>query len=153
MSAKYDDIDVRIVKELQDDGRRPVRLIARNLNMPEATIRLRLRRLQDQGLLNILAYADPIRFGHSKPGLVLARTRPRDHDTIVETLHSWSEVAYLSTMIGGFDLCIQVLVADDAGLLAITRRIRNLKGIEAVQIFPELEVHKLFWRLSETPLG
>jgi Lrp/AsnC family transcriptional regulator, regulator for asnA, asnC and gidA len=58
-TSTMDALDFGIVRELQDDGRRAFREIARNLSVPEATVRTRVKRLQDQGVLQILAFTDP----------------------------------------------------------------------------------------------
>lgn len=54
-----DDVDEAILRELQVDGRRAYREIARTVGVSEGTVRTRVKRLREAGLLRILAFVDP----------------------------------------------------------------------------------------------
>lgn len=54
---QLDDLDRGIISQLQQDGRRPFRAIARALGVAEGTVRYRAGRLQEEGMLRILALA------------------------------------------------------------------------------------------------
>src|SRR5258706_893140 len=56
-----DEIDRRVIKILQDDGRRPNTEIARELHVSETTIRKRVSQLVSRGLINIVAASPPRR--------------------------------------------------------------------------------------------
>ena len=94
-----------------------------------------------------MAFANPAGFGQIKPALLLAVVGPSYHDEVVSALESWPEVVYLSTMLGEFDLCIQIYAEDDAELLKLTQGVRVLPGVESVKVMLEIDVHKLHWRL------
>src|SRR3954451_24429677 len=91
-----DDVDRSLVAQLQQDGRRPYREMARTLGVSEGKVRWRVRRLLDSGALRIAAIADPFRLGYKVQAFVLLRVSPGDHQRIVETLATWPEVVYLS---------------------------------------------------------
>lgn len=138
-----DPLDFQIVRELQEDGRRAFREIARNVDVPEATVRTRVKRLQEQGILRILAFTNPSKLGHAKLALLFVEVDPNDHDRAVDNLGRWSEVSYLSTVLGDADLCVQVLCRDDEDLFALQQRIRALPGVRAVRTMHEVKVHKI----------
>ena len=138
-----DPLDFQIVRELQEDGRRAFREIARNVDVPEATVRTRVKRLQEQGILQILAFTNPSKLGHAKLALLFVEVDPNDHDRAVDNLGRWSEVSYLSTVLGDADLCVQVLCRDDEDLFALQQRIRALPGVRAVRTMHEVKVHKI----------
>ncbi|NIE63529.1 Lrp/AsnC family transcriptional regulator [Burkholderia sp. Ax-1719] len=142
-----DTLDYQIVRELQEDGRRAFREIARNVNVPEATVRTRVKRLQDLGILQILAFTNPSKLGQAKLALLFVEVDPQDHDRTVDNLGRWSEVSYLSTTLGGADLCVQVLCRDDEGLFALQQRIRALPGVREVRMMHEVKVHKIRFTL------
>ena len=98
-----------------------MREIAKNIGSPEATVRLRLRKLQEAGV-RIMAFANPAGFGQIRPALLLAVVDPSFHDQIVSSLEQWEEVVYLSTMLGEFDLSIQVYTEDEAELFNSRKR-------------------------------
>ncbi|BAN48368.1 Lrp/AsnC family transcriptional regulator [Metapseudomonas resinovorans] len=138
-----DPLDYEIVRELQEDGRRAFREVARNLSVPEATVRTRVKRLQDQGILQILAFTNPSKLGQAKLALFFVSVAPQDHDRVVDTLGRWSEVSYLSTTLGSADVCVQVLCRDDESLWALQQKVRSLPGVEEVRVMQEVKVHKI----------
>ncbi|MEA2381089.1 MAG: Lrp/AsnC family transcriptional regulator, regulator for asnA, asnC and gidA [Solirubrobacteraceae bacterium] len=141
--GQLDATDRAILGELQEDGRRPFREIARNIGVSERTIRARVRALHDAGALRILAFVDPSRFGHSVLALVFLRVRIDAHDAIVEELTSWPEVSYVSSLMGRHDLCVQVIARDVEGLWdLVNHRLRGLDGVTGTETLMEMAVHK-----------
>ena len=67
MQTEFDATDHAILRELQEDGRRSFRAIARRVGVSEGTVRTRVRRIEDAGP-SILAFVDPSRLGHSVAG-------------------------------------------------------------------------------------
>ena len=62
-SRTLDALDRSILAALQLDGRRPFRVIARDLDVSEGTVRTRVRKLEESGVLRILAFVDPLKLG------------------------------------------------------------------------------------------
>jgi Lrp/AsnC family transcriptional regulator for asnA, asnC and gidA len=58
-----DDADRRIVVALSRDGRRPYRDIARELGISEGTVRARMTRLLDEGLMRVTVVGSPLALG------------------------------------------------------------------------------------------
>lgn len=142
-SMRIDELDYEIIRELQADGRRPLREIARNLGIAEATVRLRLKRLQDEEIIRVIAFLDPTKLGPSLMALLFIKVVPGRHEAIVRTLEEWSEVCYLSTTIGEVDICGQALCADQTSLWELVQKMRELDGVSEVRILNEIEVHKI----------
>jgi Lrp/AsnC family transcriptional regulator for asnA, asnC and gidA len=145
-----DDIDRGILGELQDDGRRPFREIARNLGISERTVRGRVRRMQDVNLLRFLAFIDPRQLEDSVLALLLLRVEAGAHDRIVETLSSWNEVSYVSTLMGRADIYAQVICRgnDDLWQL-VSQRVRGLAGVLETETMMEMQVHKFVYAYPE----
>ena len=145
--SSLDALDYGIVRELQEDGRRAFREVARNLDVPEATIRARVKRLQEMGTLQILAFIDPSKLGYAKLALLFVNVIPQEHERVVDTLGRWSEVSYLSTTLGNADVCAQVLCRDEQSLWALQQNVRALPGVLEVRTTQEVEVHKIRFTL------
>ena len=142
-----DHLDREILRNLQEDGRRAFREIARSLGVSEATVRTRFRRLQDSGILRILAFADPFRLGGSVLALVLLRVQADAHERIVETLAAWPEVTYVSTLMGRADVYVQVICRDNEALWRlVTERLRTLEGVVETETLIEMKVHKFAYQ-------
>jgi Lrp/AsnC family transcriptional regulator for asnA, asnC and gidA len=145
--AALDDVDRAIVRELQEDGRRPFREIARNLDLSERTIRTRVRNMQDDGVLRILAFADPYRVGHSVLAMALLRVETRAHDQIVQTLTGWPEVTYISTLLGRSDIYVQLVCSNNDELWRLVNQgLRALDGVLDTETSIEVKVHKFVYR-------
>jgi Lrp/AsnC family transcriptional regulator for asnA, asnC and gidA len=139
-----DPTDEAIVAQLQEDGRRPSRTIARSLGISEPTLRWRLRRLLESGVLRIAAIADPFRLGYSVQAAILLRVAPGSLGRVVEELATWPEVMYVSSCTGRVDVYAQVVCRDQQDLwqlLAI--RLPAVGGIVETETLIELKVHKL----------
>jgi len=151
-SNKIDDLDRSIIRELQSDGRRSLREVARNIGIAEATVRLRLKRLQDEGILQVVAFADPTKLGPSYMALLFLSVEPKRHDEVIRTLGEWTEVSYLSTTLGDTDICAQVVCADQVALWDLRQKIGAMDGVGAVRILNEVDVHKIRFALpAEIP--
>jgi Lrp/AsnC family transcriptional regulator, regulator for asnA, asnC and gidA len=145
MDPALDELDRLIVRELEQDGRRPFREIARSLEVSEATVRARVRRMEQAGALRIVAFADPAHLGGpERLALLLLTVAAGAHDDVLARLEALPEVAYLSAIVGPADVCAQVLVEDDAALWRFVNDVvRALPGVTAVQTIVEVEVRKL----------
>lgn len=141
---RLDATDEAIIAQLQEDGRRPSRTIARGLGISEPTLRWRLRRLLESGVLRIAAIADPFRLGYSVQAAILLRVVPGDHQRIVEELATWPEVMYVSSCTGRVDVYAQVVCRDQQDLWQLlAARLPAVGGIVETETLIELKVHKL----------
>lgn len=145
-NAGLDEIDRGILGELQEDGRRAFREIARNLGISERTVRARVRRMQDGGLLRFIAFIDPRQLEDAVLALVLLRVEADAHDRVVETVSSWSEVSYVSTLMGRADIYAQVICPSNDDLWRlVTQRVRGLAGVLETETMMEMRVHKFVY--------
>jgi Lrp/AsnC family transcriptional regulator, regulator for asnA, asnC and gidA len=140
---KLDGIDRALVAQLQRDGRRPYRVIARSLGISEGTVRWRVQRLQEEGSLHIAAIADPFRLGYKVQAFMLLRVDAGELDVVVEALDAWPEVVYVSSCTGRADLYVQVVCRDHEDLWELlARRIPAIGGVVGSETLMELKVHK-----------
>ncbi|MFF1831343.1 Lrp/AsnC family transcriptional regulator [Paenarthrobacter sp. NPDC058040] len=146
-----DDLDRDIVRELEQDGRRALREIGRNLDTSEATVRARVKRLQDLNILRIVAFTDPETLGRTQLGIVFLEVDPELHVSVVEAVTAMPEVTYVSTILGRADLCVEVLSTDNGALWTLlNEKIGRLPGVRRMETSSVLKVHKLRY---VTPLG
>lgn len=140
---ELDALDRAIISRLQFDGRRPFRAIARELGVAEATVRFRATRLQEEGILRILALADPFRLGYAVQASVLIRVAPAAHQAVAEALKEWPEVMYLSSCAGSADLYMHVICRDHDDLWQLlSERLGVVEGVLGSETLMELHVHK-----------
>lgn len=149
--GEIDELDRAIISELQQDGRRPFREIARNLGAAEATIRFRAGRLQETGVMSITAFAHPQKLGRGQLATVFLRTSAAAREPLAAELAGWSEVMYLSSLAGHFDLMLQVVVEDTTQLHELVGgRLARLDGVLETETLVELEIHKAHYEFPVT---
>jgi Lrp/AsnC family transcriptional regulator for asnA, asnC and gidA len=140
---ELDRLDRAIISQLQEDGRRPLRAIARSLGVGEGTVRFRTTRLQEEGILRILALADPFALGYAVQASVLVRVSPTAHARVAETLTGWPEVMYLSSCAGSADLYMHIICRDHDDLWRLlAERLGSVEGVVGTETLMELHVHK-----------
>jgi Lrp/AsnC family transcriptional regulator for asnA, asnC and gidA len=146
--ARYalDLVDEAILEALQGDGRRSFRDIARGIGVSEGTVRARVRRLQEAGVLRVLAFVDPSRLGKSVLALITARVDPEHQSRVVDACTAWPETTYVSSLIGRADIYMQVICADNETLWGVVNRLRALPGVTETETMLEMEVHKFAYR-------
>ena len=109
MSEGLDRLDRRIVSALAKDGRRPYRDIARELGVSEGTVRARMGRLQDEGLIRVTAVGSPLALGVNVYALSLIRVKPGHVASAAKTLSEYPNIRFVGTSFGSADIIIQTL--------------------------------------------
>jgi Lrp/AsnC family transcriptional regulator for asnA, asnC and gidA len=153
MQTEFDDTDRAILRELQEDGRRSFRAIARGVGVSEGTVRTRVRRLEEAGALRILAFVDPSRLGHSVLAVVLVRCGTESLDAFTDIVVAMPEVTYASSLVGRADFYIQVICADNHALWDVVRRVHAITGVRETETLLEMQVHKFTYRDVAGPAG
>jgi Lrp/AsnC family transcriptional regulator for asnA, asnC and gidA len=123
--SPLDALDRSILAALQLDGRRPFRVIARDLDVSEGTVRTRVRKLEESGVLRILAFVDPLKLGDALIAVLNVQVSSGSHEDVATQISSWDEVSYVSSVLGPYDLSIQAMTASVAGLWELARRIEH----------------------------
>ena len=140
--ARLDDVAKAIIEHLQEDGRQSYATIAKSVGLSEAAVRQRVQRLLDSGVMQIVAVTDPLQVGFHRQAMIGIRV-DGDLLPVGDALTAMSEVSYVVTTAGSFDLLAEVVCEDDAELLdLLTRRIRTLPGVQSTETFVYLKLNK-----------
>jgi Lrp/AsnC family transcriptional regulator, regulator for asnA, asnC and gidA len=140
--VRLDDVSKAIIEQLQEDGRQSYATIAKRVGLSEAAVRQRVQRLLDQEVMQIVAVTDPLQVGFRRQAMIGIRV-DGDLTQVADKLTGMSEVSYVVTTAGSFDLLAEVVCEDDAQLLdLLTRRIRTLPGVQSTETFVYLKLNK-----------
>ncbi|MEV6790454.1 Lrp/AsnC family transcriptional regulator [Streptomyces sp. NPDC051320] len=141
-TSPIDAVSLAIIEQLQQDGRRPYAAIGKAVGLSEAAVRQRVQKLQDQGVMQIVAVTDPLTVGFRRQAMV-GITVEGDLDPVADALATMNEVDYVVMTAGSFDLMVEVVCEDDDHLLElINKRIRALPGVRATESFVYLKLKK-----------
>ncbi|MCD6641067.1 MAG: Lrp/AsnC family transcriptional regulator [Nocardioides sp.] len=139
--VRLDDTAKRIIEILQVDGRASYTSIAKAVGLSEAAARLRVQKLLDSEVMQVVAVTDPTQVGFTRQAMVGVRT---EGDPIVagDVIADLPEVVYAVTTAGSFDLLVEVVCEDDDHLLRVIREIRQVEGVSSSETFVYLKLNK-----------
>ncbi len=129
--------DKRILKELFVDGRMPLSVIAKKVQLSKEVVHYRVNRMIKEGLLlRINSVYDIQRLGW-KIFLVYVRLKSVDNEKekqIIDTLKNHPNIAWVTKCIGSFDLVVKFFVKDNIGLNLIMKRLEEKFEIDDYKI-------------------
>jgi Lrp/AsnC family transcriptional regulator, regulator for asnA, asnC and gidA len=139
-ARKVDELDRRIIEELQAKGRESFRRIAVRLGVSEATVRARYARLTSEGILQVVGVTNPLGLGFDQ-AMVGVRTSGAP-ERVADEISQWPEADYVVVTAGRFDIVVEVVAASRRELLDLTNRMRALDGVVSTETFLYLEMWK-----------
>ena len=130
-----DKLNIDIIRHLRD-GRKSFRKIADSLGVTENTIRARVAKLIEKGILDLTGNVDP----EALPGHHLLYLGVKLNDLDItrkgDDFCSLPGVVSAAIVTGRYDLILQVLLNDEFNLLAfITEHVAKIEGVETVESF------------------
>jgi len=131
MSHAVDAIDRSIVDLLLEDGRMSSADIARRIGgITERSVRYRLERLVDTGVIRVSAVANPAALGYRVLADVFIEVEPGQVMTVAHKMAEFDCVTYVACSTGASDLSIQIVAPDNAGLYRfVTEVVANVAGV------------------------
>ena len=127
--------NIEIIKHLRE-GRKSFNAIAVDLSLSENTVRSRVAKMIEEGILDISALVNP----EAIPGhrLVLVGVKLDTMDLVKkgEEFSRLRGVISVCVVTGRFDLIVSVLLKEDFGLLEFyTNEVSRLKDVQSVETF------------------
>ncbi len=138
-----DELDQRIIKFLQADGRASNARIAREVNVSEGTVRRRLRRLISDGIIQVIAVPHLERMGYSTAALIGLQCDPGAVDDVASALAALPEVHYVAITTGAYDVFAWVALGSSEELGAFLRsKVGTIPGVRRTETFVNLSIRK-----------
>jgi DNA-binding Lrp family transcriptional regulator len=139
-SFEIDDLDRRIIKELQRNGRMTYKMVAKKLKVSDGTVRFRVKRLLQKKLLKISASINPFLMETSIAALVGMQLEKRTHKQTMGKIAGLKGVVSVCNVTGEFDLVVEVLVESREGLNKfLVEDLSKIEGIQSTQTFIYLD--------------
>lgn len=140
--VNIDAIDSEIIRQLQQDGRRPYTQLAKAVGLSEAAVRQRVQRLLESEVMQVVAVTDPMRLGMQRQAMVGIKVEG-DLRLVADALAALDSVVYVVLTAGGVDLLAEVVVPDDEALLALLNdQIRKIPGVVGTETSIYLSLRK-----------
>ena len=140
-SIVLDDISKRIIEQLQADGRQSYAAIGKAVGLSEAAVRQRVQRLQEAGVMQIVAVTDPLTLGFRRQAMIGLKC-DGDLEKVADDLAAMEEIDYVVITAGSFDLLLEVVCEDDDHLLEILSRVRGVPSVTSTETLVYLKLRK-----------
>ncbi|OAN66758.1 AsnC family transcriptional regulator [Sphingomonas sp. TDK1] len=146
-----DEIDEKIIAALRASGRIGNRELAAAAGVNEATVRTRLRRLEQENVVRVVAVQDLSAMSFDAIAAVGVQVKGRSASAVGADLAQLDNVITVNVTIGMYDLEIQVVARDTTELdTLLSEVIARVEGVE--RLFPGLSLKILKYNNEWAPL-
>ncbi len=130
-SSYVDDLDAKIITALQADGRQHNTAIARQLGVAEGTVRKRIERLLRDKVIQVGAWADPLKVGYQHYANIQIQVKVGDIERAAKYLATLPEIYFLGICTGEFDIFAAGLFGSNEHMHEfLTRQLAKVPGIQ-----------------------
>lgn len=109
-NTPIDDLDRKIIIALQADARRPYKDLAKKFKVSEGTIKNRVTRLIDRGILILEARVNPFALGSRITAIVGVNIKDRNHEVKIKEIEQIKGVTSAWNATGRFDIFFEIMV-------------------------------------------
>ena len=135
---KIDENTIAIIRHLRN-GRKSFKKIAEDLSLSENTIRTRVKKMLDEGILQITGLVDPEQVPRLQPVIIGVKLRTTDLFKKGKEFKKLRGVVSVSVVTGRYDLMLLVLFTRDYGLQEFyaqeVSRIADVRSLETFVIY------------------
>lgn len=127
----YRDLDVRLVRALQEDGRRSLRKLASDLGVSTSTVSKRLADLLERGvILGFKPVLDRRKLGYGLIAITKIKVQGEALPRIVQALVDDPHLTHVYEITGEFDVLVVGRFRDEVAMNREIKRMLSLPGIE-----------------------
>lgn len=131
---ELDEADHKILRELQRDARISFKTIARKVGVSEATVFVRVRKMQEGGVIRgFSAIVDPKAVGKELTALVLVRANPKAFPGTLDALKKFDDIYEIYDVTGEYYSILKIRTSGTEGLGKIMDAIGTIDGIAGTE--------------------
>lgn len=130
MSINLKLLDRQIIEILQKDARQPSSSIAASIGQPERTVRQRIRKLVDNGVIRPVAVVNPEAFDYGMVVDIFCQVDISLRDQVLSAISRLPEITYTAFTTGDQDIVLQARFKSSADMHEfITHRLYQIPGM------------------------
>ncbi len=144
LSSPGDDLNRRIIRLLQADGRAAYGDIGQQLGVSGGTVRNRVARMREAGMLRIVAVVDPVAVDYEADAMLGVKAAPGiTPAALARRLDPCSAVVYIMWVSGRFDLLVEVVCDEETELENfLNEHIHRRSDIAHVEVMTRIGMFK-----------
>jgi len=141
--SSLDEIDMKILRMLEEDGRMPFTEIAEKLRLSESTVRKRVQALQRKGIIKkFTVKIEPSKLGIKTIAVVGVDVDPTRLLEVAQKLCEFKEIKWVATSTGDHMIMTEIWTRDGRELTRlISEKIGVIEGVK--KICPAIILEKL----------
>jgi len=143
-----DEIDIKLIQELQQDGRQSHVELAQKLNTGESTVRRRLQRLLENGSIRVVAVPNPIRLGINFVCTMRFEVKKDKLREFGRQVAQYPNVYYLGIITGEWDIIVVLILRSPAQLSDFMWRVVPLPEVVRSETVIDVEILKAPWEAN-----
>ncbi len=148
-----DQLDKRIIAELQEDGRRSYQEIAKRLGVAPGTARSRVNQLRERGVLDVIAVPNTWRMGLGFHAVVGLRLEPGHAEVAADYLAERPEISWIGLASNGYDVMFEVATTDSHAFGKYKEALLGaLSACREADVFVLWDVRKLRYHVTPPDL-
>lgn len=137
-----DSLDMQIIELLQTDGRLSYSLIARQIDVPEATIRYRVKRLLEEKIIKIGAFLNTGKLTYENIAFIELDVIPAFYDNLLEELINNEQISYMASYTGSLNIMLEYIYKNNDELLTFLKKLRAQEGVLKLDSRIILKIYK-----------
>ncbi len=138
-----DEVDRKIIRELQQDARASFKKIGKGIGVSEATVFVRVKKLQEKDVLKgFQAMVDPKSVGQKLTAIILVRALPKSYPVMLKALSKLPEVYEIYDVTGDYYSVLKVRTTDTDQLSKIIDEIGMIEGVASTETLVVLRTLK-----------
>ncbi len=146
MARKIDATNKAIIKALSD-GRRPYSAVAEELGITENTVRARVNRMIEDGVMRITALVDPSLMPGVQVVVMGVKLKTMELERKAREFSSLRGVFSASVVTGRYDLIVQLQLAEEEGITLLDffkSELVKISEVQEVETFVVYQSHQLW---------
>ena len=132
--VQLDETDRKILRKLQRDARASFKKIADEIGVSEATVFVRVKKLEESGVLTgFRALVDPKAVGKTLTAIVLVRADPKAYPGMLNALKNLDDIYEIYDVTGEFYSILKIRTTGTDELSKILDEIGMIEGVSSTQ--------------------
>ena len=132
--VELDDVDKKVLRALQKDARASFRRVGKEVGVSEATVFVRVRKLQEKGVLQgFKAVIDPKSVGKKLTAIMLIRAQPRSLVGMLDALKKLDDIYEIYDVTGQYYSILKIRTDSTEQLSRIIDEIGMIEGVAGTE--------------------
>jgi DNA-binding Lrp family transcriptional regulator len=129
-----DDVDRKILRKLQEDARISFKEIAKEVGTSEATVFVRVKKLQKSGVIKgFRAIVNPPSVGKQVTAFALVKAEPKSYPRMLAQLMNLEDICEIHDVTGAYYSILKMRTTNSEQLAEILDKIGEIEGVAGTE--------------------